>query len=589
MQHPEGGMWHYPELLQAGRDKLTRTLCNHGHVDTGHDWTAYFKQDRMIHLILVVPNTREGVEILIAARVLQLSCVLVPVDKRELLPSLCDQLSRCGSSESREKKHLVYIVHCDCLETNMMMTPEPTTNCCLETVEITTTTIGRAHGLVRPLTVGLLTSGSTGESSICFYEWTALDLQANVTLETLLQNTSSSRCVTLFVTTSIVHAYAINAIMCWSLIYEQQQQQQQQQHGPACAQLILLNPEQLERDLVTFVKPLLNDDDHKKSHELRRHSKWICYGTPRWYQQFLDQEEKVHQNNVTDEDLWWRFIQRLDVPFSAGSRIPPQLYRGFISRFGKPLWQNYGSTECSQIAFQHLPEEEESRQTSVGRVWPGVDLDISIHDDDSNHGGEINVSTPWQSYGKMMIHDGLVIHNKCRIAMKDVGWIEPMTRCVHVLRRLYPDIEKHVFREEEEEDGPTTVYQIQDPGGIESQLVRVFPHLFHQVLLPMQPPSGPLLILVVLHPHVKSEEEEFEQLRGVHWKALQRRMGMSEEGGIHYHDRHENVDTSSSVVDLVCTFQDIPALHYSPAGKVMRSVQSYHDILCSRRRNEMSK
>ncbi len=85
----------------------------------------------------------------------------------------------------------------------------------------------------------------------------------------------------------------------------------------------------------------------------------------------------------------------------SSGHLPVQVYRRFLERFGVPLRQSYGRSECSFITAETAPVDE-IRPETVGYPTPGVELRCGETPDDplpAGVGGRIWIRCPWHSEG----------------------------------------------------------------------------------------------------------------------------------------------------------------------------------------------
>jgi long-chain acyl-CoA synthetase len=81
--------------------------------------------------------------------------------------------------------------------------------------------------------------------------------------------------------------------------------------------------------------------------------------------------------------------------------LPEAVYRRFLGRFGVPLRQSYGRTECSFITSDPSPVEK-IRPETVGLPSPGVELRCGDSPDDpvpAGSPGRIWIRCPWHAEG----------------------------------------------------------------------------------------------------------------------------------------------------------------------------------------------
>lgn len=85
----------------------------------------------------------------------------------------------------------------------------------------------------------------------------------------------------------------------------------------------------------------------------------------------------------------------------SSGHLPVQVYRRFVERFGVPLRQSYGRSECSFITAETAPVDR-IRPETVGHPTPGVELRCGDTPDEAlpaGVAGRIWIRCPWHSEG----------------------------------------------------------------------------------------------------------------------------------------------------------------------------------------------
>lgn len=119
-------------------------------------------------------------------------------------------------------------------------------------------------------------------------------------------------------------------------------------------------------------------------------------------------------------------LSKLRVCLSSGARLSPSVAEGFRNRYGKMIFQVYGSTETGAITA-HYPRDGAWPESSVGCPLKGVEVrivDDNGHDLPPNKAGNILVmtSTMFTGYHGYEATVGL-IQNGWYIT-GDVGWVD---------------------------------------------------------------------------------------------------------------------------------------------------------------------
>lgn len=87
--------------------------------------------------------------------------------------------------------------------------------------------------------------------------------------------------------------------------------------------------------------------------------------------------------NVNPEDF-----KHVRVPYSGGAALPVEILQKFKEKYGVPILEGYGLSECSPVATVN-PLEGERKPGSIGRAISGVE--VKIFDDNDN---EVPRNTP---------------------------------------------------------------------------------------------------------------------------------------------------------------------------------------------------
>jgi acyl-CoA synthetase (AMP-forming)/AMP-acid ligase II len=85
----------------------------------------------------------------------------------------------------------------------------------------------------------------------------------------------------------------------------------------------------------------------------------------------------------------------------SSGHLPERVYERFLERFGVPLRQSYGRSECSFITSETAPEDH-IRPDTVGVPSPGVEIRCGESPDDpvpAGSPGRIWIRCPWHSEG----------------------------------------------------------------------------------------------------------------------------------------------------------------------------------------------
>lgn len=226
----------------------------------------------------------------------------------------------------------------------------------------------------------LFTSGSTAASKLALYKWDALYKQADETLKRspyLLPNPLTNRVNYQLVAGSpIAHAYSIDAVFV------------------------------AFQGAVPLGLPDLNNIGGYLEEAVQSEYPAVLMGTPALYEKLLLHAERASQErNINPSQIY----SGLKMAYSAGCRLPKEIWQEFRQHHGITIMQNFGTTETGNIALHETPLDN-YYLGYVGTPWGEVKIEKTTETikadstDQKEVEGELHVHVPWMSSGYVINH-----------------------------------------------------------------------------------------------------------------------------------------------------------------------------------------